>query len=526
MNMKVMLRLLPLALLLYSCSNELNEQTLDKGVKKVSFTSNIEVKKQSRAIDSSWETGDRIGLYMLSNSSKELMKSNICYVTKDGSGNYEAAGTPIYYPEDGAYVDFIAYYPYDNSISTTYKVNVSKQQEPKEIDLMYSKNLTERNSKSVKGNLQFYHQLSRLNIQLNATDNTDINSVSVVVKGVNTEADFDILTGKLTANKESKGNVSMYRSGAMAQAILIPTEDVKDITIALTSDGKTKEVALPADITKLEPGTNYSFTISVKNGLQIEVPDDSKSSVWRETPVIPEDMLAKKHIRYINHFMPNDPSVRNYSLLYDESLKIAHWVAYPYCKYYNGTAKRTDAWDFDPKIDQQYQLDYSLGGFGYGSIYDRGHQIPSADRLKDAATNKTTFYASNITPQIGKKLNQSIWGDLENKVRSWSLATDTIFIVTGASVKESTTDTQINYTEFIRDGKKVAVPKFYYKALARKVKGQFRTIAFKLNQQEYSDRDFMKCAISVAELEKLTGFTFFPSLDAAIKKDFDLSYWK
>ena len=146
--------------------------------------------------------------------------------------------------------------------------------------------------------------------------------------------------------------------------------------------------------------------------------------------------------------------------------------------------------------------------------------------MKDTESNKTTFYASNITPQTGKKLNQSIWGDLENQVRTWGLATDTIFVVTGASVKENITDTQINYIKFDRDGKTVAVPKFYYKALARKVDGQFRTIAFKLNQQDYNDRDFMKCAISVAELEKLTGFTFFPSLDAAMKKDFDLSFWK
>lgn len=525
--MKVMLRFLPLAVLLYSCNDGLDEQPLDQGVKKVSFTSRIEAKKQSRAVDASWETGDRIGLYMLSNSSKELIKSNVSYVTKDGSGNYEAAGTPIYYPEDESYVDFIAYYPYDNAISSTYKVDVSKQKEPKEIDLMYSNNLTERNKKSAKGNLQFYHQLSRLNIQFSAADKTDVNSVVATVKGVSTKADFNVLTGKLTTNTESKGNVLMYRSGAMAQAILIPTEDVQGITISLTSDGKTKEVALPTDIKKLEAGTNYSFTISLKNGLQVEVPDDSKSTAWRETPVIPDDMLAQKHIHYVNHFMPNDPTVRNYSLLYDDSLKIAHWVAYPYCKYYNGNAKRTDAWGFDPKIDQKFQLDYSLGGFGYGSKYDRGHQIPSADRLKDSESNATTFYSSNMTPQTGKKLNQGIWGDLENQVRKWGLDTDTIFVVTGAAVKDSISDSKINYIEYTREpGKKVAVPKFYYKALARKVNGQFRTIAFKLNQQDYNDKDFMKCAISVSDLEKLTGFTFFPSLDAAMKKDLDLTYWK
>ncbi|BDW74651.1 hypothetical protein BFINE_04460 [Bacteroides finegoldii DSM 17565] len=79
-------------------------------------------------------------------------------------------------------------------------------------------------------------------------------------------------------------------------------------------------------------------------------------------------------------------------------------------------------------------------------------------------------------------MNQSIWANLEGKVRSWSSGADTLFIVTGAAVT-TLTDKNIEWKTNKNDGKQVAVPKFYYKALARKVNGVFQTIGFKLEQK-------------------------------------------
>lgn len=520
MKIKSVLSGLPLLALL-ACNNGLNDPSLENKTKKVSFTSTISNNYNTRAIDASWETNDKIGVYMLKSSDKQIINSNISYVTAKGNGDFTASSMGLYYPEDESYVDFIAYYPYQQTISTTYKINVSNQSKPQEIDLMYSKNLTERNSQSAKGCLQFYHQLSRLNLQFNSIDNTDITSIKATIKGVPTQGEFNLTNGKLLVNEGSKGDINMYHSGSVAQAILLPSENVKGIKILLTLEGNTKEVTLPETITSFEAGTNYSININVKNGSSVIVPDDASYTKWRETPVISKEMLERKNIKYISHYMPNDKTVRNFSLLYDENLKMAYWVAYPYCSYYGGKAGRTDNWAFDPSIDAKYQADYALGGFG--SSYDRGHQIPSGDRQRDKECNYATFYSTNITPQIGRRLNQSIWAELENKVRGWSQGTDTIFVVTGASAT-TPTDKNVKYVTH-RNGVKVAVPKYYYKALARKVEGQFRTIAFKLDQKEYNDKDFMKCAISVAELEKITGFTFFPSIDVNVKKNMDTKYW-
>ena len=87
------------------------------------------------------------------------------------------------------------------------------------------------------------------------------------------------------------------------------------------------------------------------------------------------------------------------------------------------------------------------------------------------------------------------------------------------------TDKNITYTPD-NSGKQIAVPKYYFKALARKVSGTFYTIAFKIeNRTGYSANGYMSCALSVADLEKETGFTFFPSLSATAKATFDQSKW-
>ena len=98
--------------------------------------------------------------------------------------------------------------------------------------------------------------------------------------------------------------------------------------------------------------------------------------------------------------------------------------------------------------------------------------------------------------------------------------------MTGAAVT-TLTDKNREWKTNKNDGKQVAVPKFYYKALARKVNGVFQTIGFKLEQKKYSNANgYMDCAISVSELEEETGFTFFPTLSADIKRQCDKSKWK
>lgn len=524
-----------LLLVLGACDKTTQQVVDNEKQTVVRFTSVVEGNDITRTVGSSWSANDLIGVFM--KQSGEVLGGativgggdNISYITKAGDGNFQSNGISLEYPSDGSAVDFIAYYPFQSTLDNyIYKVDVTDQSKPEKIDLLYADNLKNRTQTSVTGNLQFYHQLSQLILNLSSSDNTDLSNLTVSISGVKTKANFNLVDGSLAVDEKSEAVVNMRRVGNAAEAILLPINTVDGIKLTLTLNGKAKEVTLPSSISSLEKAAKYIFSVNIKNGGSQVDPEEAKYAKWRETPVITKSMLEKNNIHYINHYMPNDKKVRNYSLLYDSDLKMAYWVAYPLCSYYTtGTGDRTDDWGFDPEISSDLQFNFgkkSSSNLAESSKYDRGHQLPSADRLRDNAVNETTFYSTNITPQINR-MNQQIWQRLEDQVRKWISGVDTVFVVTGAMVDKD----NVEYTTAKSGGGNIAVPKYYFKALARKLSstGVFYTIAFKIdNTTSVAGDNYMEHAVSVDALEKMTGFTFFPTVSADIKATLDKSKWQ
>ena len=518
-----------LLLVLGACDRETQQAVSNEKQTQVRFTSVVEG-VYTRAAGASWTSGDAIGVYMkkngelLSNSSIVGGGNNVEYFTENGDGNFLPASNYLSFPEDESKVDFIAYYPYDETINNfTYSVDVTNQADPESIDLLYADKLEGISQRSNALNLSFKHQLSRLILNIKSVNNTSLVGLNVSVSGVKTNAVFNFANGTLDIKADSKGIVPMHMvrgEGLVAEAILLPEGNLTDVKLVFEQGGKKHEQILSG--AKLEKGSVYTYTVNFKNeGAQVE--PEAKYTKWRETPLITESQLDDPKLMYVIHDMPNsmkDPvskkTLRNYCMLYDTNLKFAYWVAYPlFAAAIQSNVKRTDAWGYDPSISSSLQANLS-SGFSGGAVYDRGHQLPSADRVCDAPTNRTTFYYSNMTPQVGKKLNQSIWASLEDKVRSWVSGVDTLFVVTGAMPPTSGT---------IERQKGMAVPAYYFKALARKMGGVFYTIAFKMDNKDYPNTDYMSTAISLEDLEKMTGFTFFPSLDASTK-NLDKTKWQ
>ena len=204
---------------------------------------------------------------------------------------------------------------------------------------------------------------------------------------------------------------------------------------------------------------------------------------------------------------------RNYSFYLDTDAKISVWVAYPLNKGLIGTGSRTNEWGLDPKVPRQYQpVIYS----GFKGGYERGHQLPSADRY---GANASTFYGTNMTPQRGE-LNENAWAALEGMVRDWSYQFDTLYVVTGADINGSKDFANDN------DGKKITVPVGYFKALLGYKRsgtigitgttGGYTAIGFYFKHQYYDDSEIMEQAMTIDALEKKTGFDFFVNLPSAI----------
>lgn len=70
-----------------------------------------------------------------------------------------------------------------------------------------------------------------------------------------------------------------------------------------------------------------------------------------------------------------------------------------------------------------------MGGT-FATTYNRGHQLPNADRKVSSLANKQVYYYSNMTPQIAS-FNSPIWAALEGNVRTKWICSDTLYVVTG-----------------------------------------------------------------------------------------------
>ena len=233
--------------------------------------------------------------------------------------------------------------------------------------------------------------------------------------------------------------------------------------------------------------------------------------LWTE---IPTGGSTADCVTFTHEITIGTKTVRSYSMMYDKKEKIAYWVAYPHHTSYLGSTARTDNWQPDPMMATTLQPDY----FATISGYDRGHQIPSADRTSSTAANSQTFYFTNMTPQLSV-LNGQVWANLEGQVRTWMAASDTLFVVTGAILKTVGGTEAVTYATDDK-GMKVAVPNYYYKVLLRLKSGKYDAIGFWFEHRSYGT-GLATAAMtkSVRQIEALTGFNFFANLPKATQDD-------
>jgi uncharacterized protein YjdB len=101
------------------------------------------------------------------------------------------------------------------------------------------------------------------------------------------------------------------------------------------------------------------------------------------------------------------------TISYNQDRGTPNWVSYELDSRHLVTgADRCNCFSADPNLPANKQIftsDYTNGG------YDRGHMARSADRTTSNAENASTFYLTNIVPQLGD-LNQGVWAQFENQL--------------------------------------------------------------------------------------------------------------
>ncbi|MCC8187765.1 MAG: fimbrillin family protein [Bacteroides sp.] len=282
------------AWIMTACNQE--EHTVDTTPVAARFSAgmagdNQDVTGQSRASGSTWNAQDSIGIFMVENGTPNVIpgSENVKYVTTDGTSTFTVAQgvEDIYFPVDETQkVDFRSYYPFRQQIrDLLYPVNVAAQENPAEIDLLYANsyqiNTSGYDKTTPEVGLVFYHQLARL--VLNTIPGEGLRSLagmSVAVRGMNTEAKFNLSTGELSDyNMFANIPLKMITDGKTFEAILLPgiasSDDEWKFDFVLGTDIYTWEV--PAG-TEFEAGKEHTWTISVQ---KIPIKASAKIEPWQ-----------------------------------------------------------------------------------------------------------------------------------------------------------------------------------------------------------------------------------------------------
>ena len=246
------------------------------------------------------------------------------------------------------------------------------------------------------------------------------------------------------------------------------------------------------------------------------------NSDWMELPESPGSLNGKYLVT--PRATMNGKDTRNYTILYDPSRYASLWTAYVLCSAHRGSGSG-GSWVNNPLIPAGKQTSvWNTYGEIDGVTYDRGHQIPNADRNGVSAMQEQTYYWTNSTPQR-KNFNGGIWETLENQIRNAIPASDSLYVITGPvyqTVGGNETVKTFANSNGSNDGKTVPIPNYYFKVVlkVRRSGGQITAasaIGFWFTHEDHTDENWQSFAVTVDEIEQKTGFNFFANLPPSVE---------
>ncbi len=462
-----------------------------------------------RVAGTAWEAGDEIGIYVRRTaqnttwSAEQLQHSNLHYKTTRGGGiaTFDPADEQQKVQWDSSMkYDILAYYPY-NAQTQEGKIAYSVADQASLKPLLISDNLSAIAPDDAK-QLTFRQALASLRFEMRSEDGGSLEGVTVRIVGMPTTGSLDLYSRKWQVDASSTAEISVpvTVSGATATAIalILPIETTtSEMKVLFTlPNGRTYTWTL-REGQSLVMGQQRTHTITLKDTGTGKVTEVGQYFELPAKKALPNTME-------VQHMLPSNPSARNYFLLYNTKLHLAHYVAYPlYKDVLQKNVKRTDAWGYDPMISVSYQP--NLTGAYKG--YSRGHQIPSADRLASREDNISTFYFSNMVPQ-NQTHNSGIWSNLENQVRTLAGGVDTLFVVTGVGFD----NTNYKYTQD-RSNVDCPIPDYFYKVVVwRDKQERWHSKAWCIPHEPLKGSP-EPYKTTLEKMETKTGFDFFPALN-------------
>ena len=337
-------------------------------------------------------------------------------------------------------------------------------------------------------------------------------------------------------------------------------QPVPKLWIRLAPTGTERAYGLNFDDIRLSAGGG---------GQQVDLGTTVVGYRWAELPATPADMTHKKIHTFWASTVTSKQYLRNYTYCYDTRRHSPLWIAHPqHACYQEGgwTRPATDPWAQDPNMTVEEQaVMWPIDGRAKSLVSDtpegpyqwqRGHLLASSyrgcgDKNNPAEINKQTFLACNISAQRmdNSKAFQTLWAAAERRFTDQYVCADTLYCVSGAYFADENTraydcswisgDVRYSLGEY---SKECIVPTHYYKLLLRTRSGNLRKPIQECSAGElkavgfwFENADVIKGStaptlgaefmVSVEEIEKITGFTFFPDVPAEVKRQCVPSDW-
>ena len=226
----------------------------------------------TRATDYGFETGDRVGLYVVNYSgSTPGTLASIGNHVDNMRFTYNGTWTPdtqITWADSKTHADFYLYYPYasvQNVAAHTFSVKADQSTEAayKASDLMAGKALNVAPSEEAIS-IPVNHVMSRITIALKAGNGFTAESlakadVAVKINGVKCDATLNITSGAVAATGEPSTVTPLHADNAY-KALIVPQSVQETNLITVTADGR--DFHLRKAFT-FESAKSHKFTVTL-----------------------------------------------------------------------------------------------------------------------------------------------------------------------------------------------------------------------------------------------------------------------
>lgn len=209
-----------------------------------------------------------------------------------------------------------------------------------------------------------------------------------------------------------------------------------------------------------------------------------------------------------------------YVLSYNARTRTPNWVCWNLRRDDIGKSKR-GPFTIDPELPGNIA---KVSSSAYdGSGFDRGHMCPAQDRSSSQADMDATFYMTNIIPQA-PNCNQRAWERLEAYCRDLTHDHNHVLWICSGPAGVGGEGKEGHKDEIGKGRIDVTVPAKVWKVIlvlpseTYKPTRASRTIGVIMPNDQSVDHDWAKFRVPIAEVEKLTGLSFWPAIPSETAK--------